>query len=94
MPVDLAQPTEGPWRDADGTPIRLRSWVEQIAVDEDRGALPDRLHKRDEVVGRGTEAVYVVFDRDYLVALPPHLMRVLTAPGGCRCSRHRLASPE
>lgn len=88
MPVDPAQPAdsqlpEEPWRDADGTPIRLRCWVEQIAVDQDHGALPDRLHKRGEVIGRGTEAVYIVFDRDYLVALPPHLVRVLTAPGGC-----------
>lgn len=79
MPFDPSQPTDEPCRDADGAPIRLRCWVEQIAVDKDPGALPDRLPKHGEVVGRGAGMVYVIFDRDYLIVLPSHLVRVLTA---------------
>jgi hypothetical protein len=82
QPTD-SQPTDEPWRDANGTPIPLRCWVEQIAVDKAHGALPRQLHQRGQVIGRGAGMVYVIFDHNYLIALPTHLVRVLTAPGGC-----------
>jgi hypothetical protein len=36
--------TEDPWLDAEGTSIPLQTWVEQIVVDVEQGALPSRLH--------------------------------------------------
>jgi hypothetical protein len=82
VPAHPAQPTDEPWRDTDGTPIRLHCWVEQIAVDHGHGALPCRLGQHGEVVGRSNGLVYIIFDRDYLITMPPQLVRVLTAPGG------------
>ncbi|MBV9012169.1 MAG: hypothetical protein JO272_08980 [Pseudonocardiales bacterium] len=83
MPVYPSQPPDEPWRDTDGTPIRLHCWVEQIAVDSDHGALPCRLHQHGEVIGRSNGLVYIIFDRDYLITLPPHLVHVLQAQSGC-----------
>jgi hypothetical protein len=72
-----------PWRDADGTHIPLRSRVEQVAVDTEHGALPSRLHHQGKVVSRGTYLMHVIFDHDnQLIALRPHLVRVLKAPDG------------
>jgi hypothetical protein len=73
-----------PLRDAEGTDIPLRSRVEQIMVDKIHGALSCRLHQQGQVIGRGRQLVYVRFDHDYqMIALPPHLVRVLETPDGC-----------
>jgi hypothetical protein len=74
-----------PLHDAEGTRIYLSSQVrvEQVAVDEAHGALPSRLHRQGEVIGRGRDRLYVRFDLEYqLVILRPHLVRVLTTPDG------------
>jgi hypothetical protein len=48
------------------------------------GALPWRLHQQGQVIGRGANLVYVIFDRgNQLIALRPHLLRVLDTPDGC-----------
>jgi hypothetical protein len=97
MPTPASQPTPGrardtkstrvalcdiPLRDAEGTDIRLRCRMEQIAVDQARGALPDRLHQQGDVIGQSAALVYVRFDHGNqgMVALRPHLVRVLDAP--------------
>ena len=73
-----------PLRDAEGTRISLWSRVEQVAVDGAHGALPSRLHRQGEVIGRGRDRLYVRFDLEYqLVILRPHLVRVLDTPEGC-----------
>jgi hypothetical protein len=69
-------------RDVEDTPIPLHAQVVQVVVDEERGALPSRLHQRGEVVGRGTQALYVRFEQDRdTVALWPELVRVLITGG-------------
>ena len=72
------------WRDADGVPIPQQCRIEQIAVGKEHGALPSRLHKQGEVLGRGTTRLIVRFDHDEnaVVRIRPHLVRVLTTPGG------------
>lgn len=83
-PASPARPASDPWRDAVGTPIPLQSRVEQVTVDTEHGALPSRLHRQGQVVGRGTNLLYVRFDHDsQLIALRPHLLRVLNTPDGC-----------
>lgn len=84
MPSPPARPASDPWRDAEGTPIPLQSWVEQIAVDTEHGALPSRLHQQGQAVGRGTGGlVYVRFDHgNQLIALRSRLLRVLDTPDG------------
>ncbi|MGH3824583.1 MAG: hypothetical protein ACRDRA_17380 [Pseudonocardiaceae bacterium] len=78
-----AQPTSGPWRDAEGTPIPLQGWVEQVTVDTQQGALPSRLHQTGQVIGQGTNLVYVRFKHEnQLIALRPHVVRVLDTPDG------------
>lgn len=71
-------------RDADDTPIRLGSRVEQIAVDEEHGAKALRLHEQGQVIGRDYEHVCIRFDRDAeMIVLRPGLVRVVpTAPEG------------
>jgi hypothetical protein len=69
-------------RDADGAPIPFQGQVEQVAVDEEHGALFSRLHQRGEVVGRDTNLVLVRFESDReTVALQPELVRVLSTDG-------------
>jgi hypothetical protein len=73
------RPGYDPWRDAEGTPIPNGCHVEQVGVSKERGALPSRLHQRGQVVGRGTNRLYVRFESDdQLITLRPHLLRVLT----------------
>ena len=75
------------WRDADGTPILSQCWIQQIAVHKQHGALPSRLHRKGWVLGRGTTRLIVQFDHeDTSVGIRPHLVRVLTTPGGCSVS--------
>ena len=85
MPTAPPRPASDPWRDAEGTPIPLHSRVEQITVDAEHGALPSRLHQQGQVTGRGTGGlVYVRFEHEnQLIALRPHLLRVLDTPDGC-----------
>jgi hypothetical protein len=84
MPTSPAQPACDPWRDAEGTDISFQSRVEQVVVDTEHGALASRLHQQGQVIGRGTNLVYVRFDRgNQMIALRPHLLRVLDTPDGC-----------
>ncbi|MGH3426508.1 MAG: hypothetical protein ACRDQZ_02860, partial [Mycobacteriales bacterium] len=56
--------------------------VEEIEVAKEYGALPSRLHKQGQVLGRGTTRLNVRFDNeDKPVSIRPHLVRVLEAPG-------------
>lgn len=83
MPTPPARRASNPWRDAEGTHIPLLSRVEQVTVDAEHGALPDRLHQQGQVMGRGTNLVYVLFECDsQLIALRPYLVRVLNTPDG------------
>lgn len=66
------------WRDVDGVHVAELCRVEQIAVDRLHGALRSRLRKHGQVVGRGTNRLYVRFDGENQAAsVRPHLMRVL-----------------
>ena len=65
MPTRSPRPAaDDPWCGAEGTPIALRCRVEQIAVDPAHGALPCRLYRHGQVVGRGIGLLYVIFDYD------------------------------
>jgi hypothetical protein len=70
-------------RDADGVEIPLLgARVEQIAVNEAHGALPCRLHRHGDVIGRAAHFVYVRFDGEYHHSeLRPNLLRLLPASG-------------
>jgi hypothetical protein len=84
MPAHPPRITYNRWRDVDGTPIPWLCRIEQIAVSKEHGALPSRLHQQGQVIGRGTNLVYVLFDRgNQMIALRPHLLRVLDTPDGC-----------
>jgi hypothetical protein len=85
MPIPAPRPeaTEDPWLDAEGTPIALQSWVEQITVDVEQGALPSWLHQQGQVTGRALHKLYVYFrDKNQVITLPPHLVRVIDTPDG------------
>lgn len=72
-----------PWRDADGTPVTEGCRVEQIQVCKKHGAVPSRLHRQGQVVGRGNSRVVLLFDGvDRPVSVRPHLLRVITAQTG------------
>ncbi|MGH3698194.1 MAG: hypothetical protein ACRDQY_01725 [Pseudonocardiaceae bacterium] len=67
-----------PWRDAHGAPVPPGCRVEQVAVAKANGALPSRLGKRGQVLGRGTARLIVRFDdENKAVSIRPHLVRVL-----------------
>jgi hypothetical protein len=70
--------------DAEGTEIRWRCRVEQVAVDKAGGAYPDRLNQQGDVIGRSAHAVYVRFDHGNQSPIPlrPHLVRVLDTSEG------------
>jgi len=81
MSARLTRPGYDPWRDATGTPIPRQCRIEQVAVDKNHGALPSRLHKQGQVVGRGLTRLTVRFDDENApVSLRPHLLRVLDTP--------------
>jgi hypothetical protein len=84
MPALPPRPLCQQWRDAEGTPILLRCRIEQIAVSQQHGAMPSRLHQHGQVIARDTHWLHVRFDDDqHLVLLQPHLVRVLDqAPDG------------
>jgi hypothetical protein len=78
MPAPSPRPTTHRWCDVDGTPIPLLCRIEQIAVSQQHGAMPSRLHQHGQVIGRDTHWLHVCFDEDHrLVLLQPHLVRVL-----------------
>jgi len=84
MSTPPPRPASDSWRDAEGTPIPLHSRVEQVVVDTQHGALPCRLHQQGQVIGRGTALLYIRFTQgNELIALRPHLVRVLDTPDGC-----------
>jgi len=68
--------------DAEGTEIRWRCRVEQVAVDKAGGAYPDRLHEPGDVIGRSAHLIYVRFDHGSQTPIPlrPHLVRLIEAP--------------
>ena len=65
------------WRDVEGNHISLFSRVEQVKESLQPRVLPSRLHQRGEVVGRSLDSLYVRFEDNALVSLPPHLLRRL-----------------
>lgn len=72
------------WHDADGTSIPQQCRIEQIGVHRDHGALPSRLHKQGQVLGRGINRLNVQFDHENtVISIRPHLVRVVTTPDGC-----------
>ena len=76
------RPRCDPWCDAGGTHIPLFSLVEQVEESADPTALPSRLHRRGQVLGRGLDSLDVCFDGQ-VISLQPHLVRVLdTTPTG------------
>ena len=85
MPTDAPEAAQRGWRDAAGAPLALFSWVEQIAESPEAGALFSGSHQRGQVVGLGTEVLYVRFaDESQLISVAPALVRALddTADGG------------
>jgi hypothetical protein len=57
----------------------LFSWVEQVAERPEHEALFSRLHQQGQVLGRGSEALYVRFaSKRQLISVPPELLRVLS----------------
>lgn len=83
MTSSVPTPSSDPWRDAEGNPISLQSWVEQVVVDKNHGALRERLHQRGQVTGLGTHLIYVRFHQGgQLIALYPHHVRVIPEPAG------------
>lgn len=76
------RPRCNPWCDAAGTPISLFCLMEQVEESAEPTALPSRLHQRGQVLGRGSDSLYVCFDGQ-VISLQPHLVRVLdTTPTG------------
>jgi hypothetical protein len=65
------------WCDVEGSHIALFCWVEQVVGAPNPGMLPARLHQRGQVVGRGLDSLYVCFSDNVLLALPPHVLRLL-----------------
>lgn len=64
MPARPSRAAYDPWRGAHGAPIPQQCRIEQIAVEKVHGALPSRLHKQGEVLGRGLTRLNVLFDDD------------------------------
>jgi hypothetical protein len=84
MSAAVSQPAQDRWCDIEGTHISLFCWVEQVIECPEAGALPSRLHQCGQVLGLGLDQLYVRFDDDALVSLPPYVLRLLPdAPGGC-----------
>jgi hypothetical protein len=82
MIADASQQDQNRWRDAEGNPVSVFCWIEQVAEDPRQGALFSRLRQRGEVVGKGPDLLYVRFAGEgQVIGVPPHLVRVLdTAP--------------
>lgn len=71
------------WADGRGTPLFLGHRVQQIAVDLQSGARPDRLHQHGQVLGWDTSWLHVRMDPDRaLVVFPAQLIRALDGPWG------------
>lgn len=77
MPATGRPPAYDRWRDVEGNHISLFSRVEQVKESLQPRVLPSRLHQRGEVVGRSLDSLYVRFEDNALVSLPPHLLRRL-----------------
>ncbi|HEX4099705.1 MAG: hypothetical protein WAN20_11505 [Pseudonocardiaceae bacterium] len=79
MPADASRAARDRWCDAEGTPVALFCWVEQIAEHPEHGTLFCRLHQRGEVLGRGGDVLYVRFQGEgQLVSVPPQIVRLLS----------------
>lgn len=77
-----SRPAYDPWLDTDGAQIPSHCRIEQVAVDKIHGALPSRLRKQGQVIGRGTTRLNVQFDDENdLVRIRPNLVRALNTPG-------------
>jgi hypothetical protein len=78
MTASSSRPVQDRWCDIEGRHVSLFSWVEQVAESPEPGALRSRLHQRGEVVGWGTDVLYVRFAGEgHLVGVPPQLLRLL-----------------
>jgi hypothetical protein len=81
VPARLPRPAYDPWRDAHGAQIPQHCRIEQIAIDKSHGALPSRLHKQGQVIGRGTTRLKIRFDdENEPVHIRPHLVHVFDTP--------------
>lgn len=82
MTADTPQPGQNRWCDAEGTPVSVFCWIEQVAEDLQQGPLFSRLRQHGEVIGKGPDLLYVRFRGEgQVIGVPPHLVRVLdTAP--------------
>lgn len=85
MPADPPRAPRDRWCDAQGAPITLFCWVEQVAEHPERGALFSRLHRRGEVIGRGPDVLYVRFAGEgRVISVAPQLVRLLRDEPGER----------
>ncbi len=83
-PVLRHSPAHGGWRDAQGSPVGLFCWVEQVTESTEPTVLPSRLHQHGQVVGRNLESLLVRFSNHQVISLRPDLVRVLDEkPGEC-----------
>lgn len=83
MSPRVARPVYDRWRDVDGVHVPDLCRVEQVAVDRLYGALRSRLCKHGQVIGRGTNRLYVRFDgEDRAASVRPHLLRALKQRDG------------
>jgi len=78
MPAETPRAAQDRWCDAEGAPIALFCWVEQVTEHPEHGALFSRLHQRGQVLGWGSDALYVRFQgEDHLISVLPQLVRLL-----------------
>ncbi len=76
-------PRPDPLLDAEGTPVPLHSWVEQVVVDPPTGPCGAGCTGKAKFTDQGTTQLYILFTHDNeLIALLPHLVRVLDTPSG------------
>jgi hypothetical protein len=78
--------TGGVMSRADTFPCSVGSrfcWVEQVRESPQFGALFSRLHQRGQVLGRGSDVLYVRFeDEGQLIGVAPQLVRLLPDASG------------
>jgi hypothetical protein len=78
MTAEASRAVRDRWCDADGAPLSLFCWVQQVTEHPEREALSSRLHQYGQVLGRGPDVLYVRFHgQGQLVSLPPQLLRLL-----------------